>query len=200
MQPASVGARHNAFCAQDNSVAFVLIQSAKNTLNLLLCKLFGRFNAPALEDFICIMSMMMVMVMFMRILIMMMMVAGTVGIITFLTVMVMVVMFMFVCFIVVMVVMMLVRFIMVVMVFMLMRVIVVMMVMVAGAVGIVTFLVVLVPMLMLNHLRKLFGQRILVLHCVQNLLAAELIPRGCDNHRIFVVLTQQGNGCVELVL
>ena len=122
------------------------------------------------------MAMVMVMVVMLMLVVIMVMMAGTVGIVTFIFIMV------------------------VVMVVMLMLFIVMVMVMMAGAIGIVALFILLVVMLMLDHPGKLFGQRILVLHGFQDLLAAELIPRGSDNHGILVVLTQQGNGCIQLIL
>ena len=121
---------------------------------------------------------MVVMLMLMLFIVMVMVVmAGAIGIVTFI-------------FIVVVVMM----------VVMLMLFIVMVMVMMAGAIGIVALFILLVVMLMLDHPGKLFGQRILVLHGFQDLLAAELIPRGSDNHGILVVLTKQGNGCIQLIL
>ena len=51
-----------------------------------------------------------------------------------------------------------------------------------------------------DHLRKLLRQSILVLHCLKDLLAGELLPGRCDDHGVSVMLTQQGNGDCQLFL
>ena len=67
----------------------------------------------------------------------------------------------------------------------------------------VLFLFVLVVLLGLgaaDHVSQLFGERVLLLHGLEDLCAGELVPRRRDDDGVLIVLAQQGHGGSQLLL
>ena len=64
----------------------------------------------------------------------------------------------------------------------------------------VLFLVVLLGLGAADHVSQLFGERVLLLHGLEDLCAGELVPRRRDDDGVLVVLTQQGHSGGQLLL
>ena len=64
----------------------------------------------------------------------------------------------------------------------------------------VLFLVVLLGLGAADHVSQLFGERVLLLHGLEDLCAGELVPRRRDDDGVQIVLAQQGHGGGQLLL
>lgn len=159
---------------------------------------FGVSTPPALEDLVGVVAVMMVMmaaVVLVLILVMVVMVVMMAAVMLMLIIVFIVVMMVMAVMLILVIVVMMVAARMLVLV--LLAVIVMMMVMM------VLFLFVLVVLLGLgaaDHVSQLFGERVLLLHGLEDLCAGELVPRRRDDDGVLIVLAQQGHGGSQLLL
>jgi len=177
VQPGAVRRRNDALGAQHDAIGLAVVQCGEGIADLFLGELLRRLDAPALEDLVGVVAVMMVM-------------------------MAAVVLMLIIVFIVVMMVMavMLILVIMVMMVAAMMLVLVILVVIVMMMVMMVLFLVVLLGLGAADHVSQLFGERVLLLHGLEDLCAGELVPRRRDDDGVLVVLTQQGHSGGQLLL
>ena len=170
MDPGPIGAGHDALRPQDDATLFGVVQTRQSRVDLLFRVLTGRLSAPADEDIVGIMVM----------------AAGA-------TTVVMMVVFMFVMvMIVVMLMFMLIVVMVMMLVFMLMSIMVMVLIVIVMMVVMMVMLMFLVMCSLLSgEAGKLFLQRILVFHRLQDELAVELIPRCRDDGSVGIVFPQQ---------
>ena len=112
-----------------------------------------------------------------------------------------------------MVLMLIIVFIVVMMVMAVMLILVIMIMMVAAVMLMLVLLAVIVMMMVMmlfllvllglgaaDHVSQLFGERVLLLHGLEDLCAGELVPRRRDDDGVLIVLAQQGHGGSQLLL
>lgn len=197
VQPCAVLPRNNALGTQNDAVSLLVVQRGQNRAKLVLGVFLGRLDAPAHKDLVGVMVtvmvvmvlvlMVMIMVMLVVVIVMVLMLLATVRTIAILAVLM-------VMMLVIVMVLMLVLVVVVV-------IVIVMMLMLLAAMRTIAILAVLMVMMLLlmrQQLCQLVRQIGLTLHCLQNLCTGQLIPRGCDDKRLLVVLSQKRNGCVKL--
>lgn len=179
MDPGPIGAGHDALRPQDDATLFGVVQTRQSRVDLLFRVLTGRLSAPADEDIVGIMVM----------------AAGA-------TTVVMMVVFMFVMVMIVVMLMFVLIVVMVMMlVFMLMSIMVMVLIVIVMMVVVVVMLMFFVVCSLLSgEAGKLFLQRILVFHRLQDELTIELIPRCRDDGSVGIVFSQQRHSIHQLFL
>lgn len=193
VQPGAVRRRNDALGAQHDAIGLAVVQCGEGIADFFLGELLRRLDAPALEDLVGVVAVMMVM-----------MAAVVLVVVLIMVVMIVMMAAMMVLLVVIMIVMvmavMLILVIVVMMVAARMLVLVILVGIVMMMVMMVLFLVVLLGLGAADHVSQLFGERVLLLHGLEDLCAGELVPRRRDDDGVQIVLAQQGHGGGQLLL
>ena len=198
MDPAAIRAGNDALCAQNHAV-FAVVQLRQHDGQFVLAERANRFNTPGREHLVGIVSMMVVVMMTtaanaVLIVVMMMPVFVMVVIIVVIIIM-MVMMLMLVMVVIIIVIIMMVMMLMLVMVVVIIVVMVVMMM-------VATLVVVVIVVAMLSHdcRKHVLRKVVVILHRGEDGLAADVVPRGGDDTRLRVMLTQERDDRLQLLL
>ena len=175
VNPLTVFTCYNALCSKYKAIFVLIFYCSQYFSYLFLSKLFGRLNAYAVKDFICMVVAFMVVIVTAA--------AVVVMVVVMVVFMVMVVVIVTAAAVVTMVVVMMVVVVMVV--FMIMVVVIVVMMFV---------------LLLFLKMMKCFLYGIPSFHCGQNLFAVESIPVGSYDYGMFVMLTKELHNLFQLFL
>ena len=209
VNPLAVLALNNTLCAKNHTEGIVLGEKLERVLNSLYCKLFSGLAAEAGEHLISVMmvvSVVMASTVAMLIVIVMMVIVVMLVLVVMASAFAMlIVIVMMVIVVMLVLVVMTSAFAMLIVIMVMVTVVMLVLVVMTSAVAMLIVIVVMMTVVMLVVLMLLLkflercGEGILLLHCCEDILAVELVPRGCYDSCLGVMLSDKLNGLLCLM-